>query len=254
MIPPTTKIPTPRVQIPVSPSPVFFGAGMTHVGLVRERNEDAILTDPEGTLWAVADGMGGHGSGDVASDIVIETLSRVPEKALPGPALQTSLRNANERICKAAMDGSATMGATVVALMIVNGVATVAWVGDCRAYLLRSGALRLLTHDHTVVQDMVDQGLLDPAQGKDHPERHVVTRAVGAGPVLEVDDISVPLVQRDRLLLCSDGLTACLSDQEIADQLQASHDPETLCKSLMTSALRRGAPDNISVVTVFASE
>lgn len=247
MTAPITRV--PRIM-PLPPT--FSGAGMTHAGLVRERNEDAILTDPGGTLWAVADGMGGYGNGDVASDIVIETLSRVPEQALPGAALQASLREANDSICRAAARGAGSMGATAVALMIQNSVGTVAWVGDCRAYLLRGEALRLLTHDHTVVQDMVDRGLLDPAEGYHHPESHVVTRAVGYERDLEIDNISVPLVQGDRLLLCSDGLTTCLSDQDITSHMRHATGPQTLCTSLVTAALEKGAPDNVSVVAVFA--
>lgn len=233
--------------------PDFFGAGLTHAGLVRERNEDSILTDPSGTLWAVADGMGGYGNGDVASDMVIEALSRVPDDALAGPALQVSLRDANARISRAAAEtGKGSMGSTAVALMIQNSVGTIAWVGDCRAYMMRGGALRLLTHDHTVVQDMVDQGLLGHDQSQHHPESHIVTRAVGFEADLEVDMIAVPLVHGDRLILCSDGLTACLGDQQIAGHMRRAEGPQELCTALVTAALEGGAPDNVSVVAVFA--
>lgn len=244
----TTRIPSPKPSVPV-----FFGAGMTHSGVVREKNEDAILTDPSGTLWAVADGMGGYGNGDVASDIVIDCLSTVPDDALAGPALRARLEEANRRIREHSLKAcTGNIGATVVAMMIQNSVAHLAWAGDCRAYLMRSGQLRLLTHDHTVVQDLVDQGLI-PADGrKDHPEAHVVTRAVGFGETIEIDTRAVPLVPGDRVLMCSDGLTACIGDQEIADTLAVGARPEAICRQFISASLNSGAPDNVSVIGVFA--
>jgi protein phosphatase len=228
---------------------------MTHSGLVREKNEDSILTDPSGTLWAVADGMGGYGNGDVASDIVIECLSTVPDDALAGPALQTRLEEANKRIREHSLKAcTGNIGATVVAMMIQNSVAHLAWVGDCRAYLMRSRQLRLLTHDHTVVQDLVDQGLISDAGREAHPEAHVVTRAVGFGETVEIDTRAVPLVPGDRLLLCSDGLTACIGDQEIADTLSVGARPEAISRQFITAALEAGAPDNVSVIGVFARQ
>ena len=250
MTAPTTRIPPLR---PVAP--VFFGAGMTHSGAIREKNEDAILTDPSGSLWAVADGMGGYGNGDVASDIVIECLSTVPDDVLAGPALQARLEEANRRIRAHSLEAcTGNIGATVVAMMIQNSVAHFAWAGDCRAYLLRSGQLRLLTHDHTVVQDLVDRGLISTSGRKDHPEAHVVTRAVGFGETIEIDTRAVPLVPGDRLLMCSDGLTACISDQEIADTLAAGVRPETICRQFISASLESGAPDNVSVIGVFAKQ
>lgn len=248
MTAPTTRIPPLRPQ-----APVFYGAGMTHAGMVRERNEDSILTDPSGALWAVADGMGGYGNGDVASDIVIECLSTVPEDALAGPAIQARLEEANRRIRTHSLETcSGNIGATVVVMMIQNSVAHLAWAGDCRAYLMRGGQLRLLTHDHTVVQDLVDQGLIPDAGRDTHPEAHVVTRAVGFGDSVEIDTRAVPLVPGDKLLLCSDGLTACIGDQEIADTLAVGARPEAVCRQFIAASLEAGAPDNVSVIGVFA--
>jgi len=250
MTAPTSRIPPPRLA-----PPVFHGAGLTHAGRVRPRNEDSILTDPTGVLWAVADGMGGHGNGDVASDIVIDCLSRLPDDVLAAPALRVQLEEANRVVlARAEAEGRQGMGATVVAMMIQNSVANIAWAGDCRAYLMRRGALRLLTRDHTVVQNLVDQGLLSPADRKGHPEGNVVTRAVGGEPELEVEALGVPLVAGDRVMLCSDGLTACLSDQEIADHLRREGSPEAMCAALVHAALEAGAPDNVSVVTLFAED
>ena len=250
MTAPTTRIPLLR---PVAP--VFFGAGMTNSGMIRERNEDSILTDPSGALWAVADGMGGYGNGDKASDIVIECLSTVPDDALAGPALQARLKEANARIRAHSLRTlSGNIGATAVAMLIQNSVAHLAWAGDCRAYLMRARQLRLMTHDHTVVQDLVDQGLLAEPRREGHPEAHVVTRAVGYQDHIEIETRAVPLVPGDRVLLCSDGLTTCIGDQEIADHMAAAASPEGLCRSLMKAALDAGAPDNVSVIGVFARE
>ena len=247
----------PQTRIPaiLAPAPVFHGSGITHAGRVRERNEDSILTDPAGILWAVADGMGGYGHGDVASDIVIDCLSALNDAALAGPELRMALETANRRIMNGTRDrGGSGMGATVVAMMIQNSMATIAWVGDCRAYLMRRGNLRLLTHDHTVVQDMVDQGLLRETDREGHPESHVVTRAVGFDTEVEVDLVSVPLVPGDRLMLCSDGLTACLGDHQIAHHMAEPVDPDRVCRELVTSTLEAGAPDNVSVICVEAEE
>lgn len=233
--------------------PQFFGAGLTHTGLIRDRNEDAILTDPSGVLWAVADGMGGYGNGDVASDIVIDHLSQISDGTLAPQALRTQLQAANTAILGQSQ-GKGQMGATVVAMLVQNSAATVVWAGDCRAYLLRSRALRLLTRDHTVVQDMVDQGLLGNDEREKHPERHVVTRAVGVEPDLEVEAAVVPLVSNDRMMLCSDGLTTCVGDQTIAEHMTAAETPRALCDALVIAALENGAPDNVSVVAVFAVE
>lgn len=248
MTAPTTRIPPLRRT-----APEFFGAGMTHAGVVRERNEDSILTDPTGALWAVADGMGGYGNGDVASDILIESLSTVPDDALAGPALQARIDDANRRIREHSIKAcTGNIGSTVVAMMIQNSVAHLAWAGDCRAYLMRRGQLRLLTHDHTVVQDLVDQGLLTETNRDEHPDSHVVTRAVGFDDIVELDTRAVPLVPGDRVMLCSDGLTACLGDQEIADTMAVATQPEAMCRQFITAALESGAPDNVSVIGVFA--
>jgi PPM family protein phosphatase len=231
--------------------PVGIGAGITHVGAGAERNEDSILTDPTGALWAVADGMGGHGSGDVASDIVIERLSTAPDGADPLDVLERLLTEANDIIYRLACERGRTMGATVVALMIENSVGYLAWAGDSRAYLLRNGRLRLLTRDHTVIQDLVDDGLIRPEEARGHAEANVVTRAIGAEAEVEIDMATVPFLPGDRMILCSDGLTGPVGDGTIAALLGAADTPEEACRSLLRAALEDGAPDNVSVVAVF---
>lgn len=241
--------------LPKSAPVVFRGSGLTHVGRVREGNEDAILTDPDGVLWAVADGMGGYGHGDMAADIVVERIASLADDALAAPGLRMLIADANRVIlARGAEEGIARMGATVVAAMIQNGVATIAWVGDCRAYLWRGGELRQLTSDHSVVQELIDSGLLSADQREQHPQRHVVTRAVGAETQVQVDTMAVKMVLRDRLILCSDGLTVCVSDAEIAAIMTRPADPRSLCRALVLRALENGAPDNVSVVSIFAQE
>lgn len=240
MTQPTTVVPRPQS---------VTGAGLTHQGTVRERNEDAILTDPTGALWAVADGLGGHGYGDLASAMVIDALSTIPDCGDPPHSLLTRLRAANAAVHRHA-EASGTMGATVVALMIARGCGHVAWVGDSRAYLWRRGHLRLLTRDHSVVQDMVASGALSPEAAREHPDAHVVTRAIGAEPEVEIDLTTVRLTGGDRLLLCSDGLAGCLHDQWICERLGEALDAEAACRAMLADALEVGASDNVSLIVV----
>lgn len=248
---------TPITVVPRAGSalPVTVGAGLTNCGMVRDRNEDAILTDPSGVLWAVADGMGGYGNGDVASDIVINCLAQIPDGVDPGPALVARLMEANALVLeRQKTPGMERMGSTVVAALIQQAVGYVAWVGDSRAYLLRGGHLRLLTRDHSVVQEMVDRGELLLEEAENHPESHIVTRAVGGGPKLEVDLVSVPLAVGDKLLLCSDGLTRCVCEQTVETLLREATSPEDACQKLLREALDSGAPDNVSAITVLIQE
>ncbi|MBV0890904.1 protein phosphatase 2C domain-containing protein [Paracoccus sp. Z118] len=246
----------PVTRVPKAPPAMLLpeGAGLTHRGRVRTRNEDAILTDPGGTLWAVSDGMGGHGHGDIASDIVIDCLAGISDEdagADPEGILVARIEHANAMVRqRAARMGGSTMGATVVALIMSRGMAHLAWVGDSRAYLHRHGTLRLLTRDHTLVQDLVERGEISPAEAAIHPQSHVVTRAVGGTPLVDVDSLHVPLAAGDWLLLCSDGLTACLDDPQIARMLQGADDPRDACRRLLTATLAAGAPDNVSVIAV----
>lgn len=248
---------TPITVVPGQDSrlPVAVGAGLTNRGVVRDRNEDSILTDPTGALWAVADGMGGYGNGDVASEIVIDCLAQIPDGVDPGPALVARLKEANDLVlARQRAPGMGRMGATVVAVLISGAVAHVAWAGDSRAYLLRGGRLRPLTRDHSVVQEMIDRGELSPEEAEKHPESHMVTRAVGGGPELQVDQISVPLAVGDRLLLCSDGLTRCVYEQTVEALLRDASGPEEACQRLVREALDSGAPDNVSTIAVVIRE
>jgi PPM family protein phosphatase len=235
------------------PSALIHGAGLTHSGRLREVNEDSILTDPSGTLWAVADGMGGHGHGDLAADIVIDHLSAVPHGEADGRVIAAIAAADTAIRARARAEGFGQMGATVVVAAISRGRASVYWVGDSRAYRVRNGGIVLLTHDHSVIQDMIDRGQLSRAEAERHPQAHVVTRAVGAGPPdrgIAVDRVETDLASGDALVLCSDGLTRCVEESEIAAIVDASREPETACRRLIEAALLAGAPDNVSVITV----
>ena len=250
MTAPQTRVPVQSVRR-LRPT----GAGRTHVGRIRDENEDAILVDPTGALWAVADGMGGYGHGGRAADIVTECLSEIQ---MLGPArvmLGEALGRANARILEEAQAGQwGHAGATVVAILIDGAEFAVAWAGDSRVYRLRDGRLEQLTHDHSVVQELVDAGSLTPQQAEAHPQAHVVTRAVGAEPDIAVAFREGRLADGDVILLCSDGLTKVVSDAEIAGILARTLDPQEACEALIAATLAAGAPDNVSVITVFVGE
>ncbi len=239
---PVTRVPPPQAASRAE------GAGLTHAGRVRDANEDAILTDPSGALWAIADGMGGYGHGAVAADIVIDHLSRLPHGAPPA-LLAAALEAANAETRRRA-EALGRMGATVVAALVEEGSATIAWVGDSRAYRLAGGRLEPLSHDHSVVQELIDRGALDPAEAETDPRAHIVTRAIGADARLEVALAATPLSPGDRLLLCSDGLSKVVPEAEIAAILATATPPAETCAALIEAALRRGAPDNVSVIVV----
>lgn len=241
---PTTRVPPPPELRAI------VGAGLTHRGLVRTRNEDAILTDGTGGLWAVADGMGGYGYGDIAAGLVINELTHLGNDLEPPARLREGLDRANARVCERAAE-MGPMGATVVAMMIREGRAYFAWAGDSRAYLYRQPALHPLTRDHSLVRELVDRGELDTSQADGHPERHVVTRAVGGARRVDPEMTSVPITKGDRFLLCSDGLTTCVDDPGIAAAIGKAERPEDACSDLLRRALGSGAPDNVSIVAVF---
>ena len=214
----------------------------THVGRVREINEDRVLARPDTGLWAVADGMGGHSGGEEAAGTLIAHLARIPAPGAPrtiGDALET----ANSAILA---EGGGKSGTTAVVLHARDGRAEVYWAGDSRAYLIRGDALHLLTHDHSVVQQMVDAGALTPEQALRHPRANVITNALGVGATVAIDRVTRDLMPRDRLLLCSDGLTRSLCERDVN-----STDPlDALADRLLTNALQRDGSDNISFVIV----
>ena len=228
----------------------------TDVGRARTGNEDSYFCGR--TVFAVADGLGGHQGGEVASAAAVEPLAALDGSELASPAeaaeaLAGAIAEANSAIlARAAGDpGLWGMGTTVTAAAVAGDHLQLAHVGDSRAYLLREGALDQLTTDHTVVGELVRRGRLTPEQAAIHPERSILTRAVGLDPRVPVD-LPDPLALRsgDQLLLCSDGLTEAVDDDRIAELLSAAPDGHVACRSLIDAANGAGGPDNITVVLV----
>ena len=229
-------------------------AARTHVGCKRKVNEDALLDRPDLGLWAVADGMGGHKSGDVASALVIESLGAGPLNGALSDRIdevRVRLLAANTRLIELRTDKNATIGTTVVALVVEGPAFGCLWAGDSRAYRLRDGVLIQLTRDHSLVQDLVDLGEVAAADARDHPNANVITRAVGASGALEIDLVTGEVRPGDIYLLASDGLTKVVEDAEIETRLREP-DVNALADGLIALCLDRGAPDNVAVVVLQA--
>ncbi len=224
----------------------------THAGNVRDLNEDYFQMTPELGLWIVADGMGGHESGEVASALTVDVVRRSVEAGEP---LNKSLIAAHEAVMRAADSdpGKSGMGATVVALKITGNHYEIAWVGDSRVYRLsRQKGFNLLTHDHSYVQLLIDNDLITPEDAKNHPMSHVVNQAIGSSPkgTVAVDTVAGTVESGDRFLLCTDGLTNELSDDGIAAVLGQEGDHQAAADQLIQKALAAGGADNVTVVIV----
>lgn len=235
--------------------PLPYFSAKTHVGLVRNNNEDSILENSSLKLWAVADGMGGHASGEIASAIANSTI----ENAISDG---TSLPDAVQQAHKAVLNESEIhpqyrgMGSTLVAVQSSGNQYQIAWVGDSRAYLWSNSPLgyqlEQLSTDHSYVQMLYQSGAITAKEMATHPERNVITQCLGS---LELANVSVESIDRewnkgDWLLLCSDGLTDGVSDQEICDILSTHNDIPEAVDALMNAALAAGGRDNISVMIV----
>lgn len=231
---------------------VDFGHG-THVGLRRDHNEDTYCAEPELGLWLVADGMGGHEHGEVASALARETV--VAEVAY-GRSLIEAIREADVEIIRHSRDkGEALpMGTTVAAVAVRGDSYEVAWVGDSRVYLY-NGSLKQITHDHSYVQELVAQGAITPEQAKHHPHRNVVTQALGVTEPdqLRIETIAGHLEPGQCLLLCSDGLTEEVDDEAIAEILGRGLSLQEAVDHLILAALDMGGSDNVTVVLLGAS-
>jgi len=228
-------------------------ASITSQGNVRNHNEDAVLDLPGAGLWVVADGMGGHKAGDVASRMIVESLCGVVRRALPSELLddvEDRLLDVNARLYRSSLEGEAGMsGSTVAALLAFGQHCLSVWAGDSRVYRLRAGELTQVTHDHSEVQALLDEGAASPQNVSSMASNNVITRAVGGAQELYLDLELRDLRDADRYLLCSDGLYKELPDEEIARQL-AVGDPDGACKALLKATLARTASANVSVVVV----
>ncbi|MGN8274433.1 PP2C family protein-serine/threonine phosphatase [Pseudomonas sp. SMN5] len=231
----------------------FKSASKSHVGMVRQINEDACLDLPENGLWVVADGMGGHAAGDYVSSLIVDSLRNIAVgRSLDEyvAALQTDLLRVNAAVREeTANRGVTMMGSTVVVLATRDLRGMCLWAGDSRLYRLRDGVLESISRDHSYVQDLQDSGLLSEAEARVHPRANIVTRAIGVEAQLNLALVELLLVPGDSYLLCSDGLNKTVEDEEIREVL--SHDePGEIASSLVSLGLMRGAPDNITVVVV----
>jgi protein phosphatase len=235
-------------------SPFHFETGAaSHTGCVRNHNEDRFLARPESGLWLVADGMGGHQAGDFASQTIADAAASV---GIPSSALDLQARfidrltTAHHEIkAHSTRLGGATVGATLVALLIYDLNCACIWAGDSRIYLLREGHFRQVTVDHTEVQELLRTGAITPEQAKTWPRRNVITRAIGVFDQPANDEARGDVNEGDTFLLCSDGLTEHVEDAEMAGILSRNSAQDS-CNQLIDLTLERGARDNVTVLVV----
>lgn len=226
-----------------------FGS-RTDVGCVRDHNEDSLAVAPP--LYVVCDGMGGHAAGEVASEIAVDVISqRAPEHA-DAAALGQAVEEANLAVIKAAREGvgRAGMGCTCTAAILEKERLVIAQVGDSRAYLLHQGKLQQLTRDHSLVADLIEAGQITEAEARVHPQRSVITRALGSDPRTQPDLFEINVEAGDSLLLCSDGLSTMLEDPEIEKILKNASDPQRCAAQLVNEANGLGGYDNVTVIVV----
>ncbi len=250
-------------------------SGMTDVGLKRKGNEDYFSTEDSLGLYVVADGMGGHLAGEVASRIAVEMINEsfrrwvdeeAPEDELFGPSddsltlegnyLFSSIRLANRVLHEMAMEYTQYhgMGTTVALLFVTPLLIIAANVGDSRIYLVRDGIIERLSKDHTIVNEQVDMGLMTEEDAENSPLKHILTRNLGSAENVEADVFEIVPAHNDRFMLCSDGLTDLLTDEEILEMTQNESDPGQLCRQFVEQVLERGAHDNTTVISVFLTD
>jgi len=232
--------------------------GITDRGVIREQNQDAfahkILEDGR-VLAVVCDGMGGARAGNVASTMAVrhflDGFLHPEEEMEDRERLEQAAVQANRAVFRrASLDaGCAGMGTTLVAVLAGEEMAAVLNEGDSRAYYIAQGTIRRITRDHSLVEDLVQRGELTREQARVHPHRNLITRALGAEPELQADYFRQPLRPGDLLLLCSDGLSNVLTDQELLEEVSRG-EPEDCCQRLLQRALERGAPDNVTAVLI----
>ena len=228
----------------------FDTVSRTHVGLKRPINEDNFLVRAEAGLFAVADGMGGHDAGEVASARIVAALEEL--EAVSPDGVVAALEGVNKDLRElAAGTGKHTIGSTVVGYLFDGaGGVTCFWAGDSRAYLHRDGQLLQVSRDHSLVQELVDAGMIDPERAEGHPNGNVITRAVGAADQLRVDRVEGDARPGDLFLLASDGVTRVVPDDELVADLAGDRPLGEIADGLVWKVLGRGAPDNLTLVLV----
>ena len=228
--------------------------GITDVGKVRKHNEDSMLNKPEIGLWVVADGMGGHEAGDVASQMIVSSLGKIHEGITLDryiDDIEDRILKVNERLIAKARESekNVTIGSTVVGMLAYDELCTFFWAGDSRLYRLRDGSLGQMTTDHSQVEIYIEQGLINRQQAATHPHGNMITRAVGAAEDLYIDFDIQEMQSGDRYMLCSDGLTKHLEDIEFEEMLSEGS-VEEACKELTALTLERGAGDNVTTIVI----
>ena len=227
----------------------YYGS-RTEVGHVREHNEDSLTVLPP--LFAVADGMGGHEAGEIASEITINTPNDLAPESADAEALARAVVAANLNVIKAPSQGIGRegMGTTLTAAILEKERLIIAQVGDSRAYLLHNGSLQQITRDHSLMADMIEAGQLTEAEARVHPNRSVITRAIGSDPHMQPDLYELNVETGDRLLLCSDGVCGMIEDSEIASIMRQAPSAQACADQLVEAALHAGGFDNATAVVV----
>jgi serine/threonine protein phosphatase PrpC len=230
----------------------------SHKGLVRTINEDSILVKPD--LYAVADGMGGHKAGEVASAVAIMRLAELDfSHGLPMQRIELLLKQTitgiNEELYSMSNEIEyAGMGTTLTCLVLQQKSAVIGHVGDSRVYLIRNTSIAQITRDHSVTNELVQQGGLTEEEAKDHPYRNVLTRALGTDPTVQIDTHCIDLAEGDWIMLCTDGLTAVMNETEIVSVITSGGSPEAMVHDFINIANDRGGPDNTSVILIGVGE
>ena len=234
----------------------MVSAGATNPGRVRSHNEDAFLDAPDRQLWAVADGMGGHSAGDVASAMIVERLGKLSSNADIASyvdVVDAELCTVNEDLRKHAQERNvALIGATVVAMVSGNDFAAIGWAGDSRAYRFANDRLERLSRDHSTAQELMDTGQFTAAQLAGKQQGNTITRAVGGEPKLFLDWVVAGFTPGTQFLLCSDGLTKEVPEPKIEEECRKNLPPKELAETLVQAALAAGGRDNVTVVVVRA--
>jgi serine/threonine protein phosphatase PrpC len=234
-------------------SPISFDvSSVTHPGNVRERNEDSCLVRTDAGLWAVADGMGGHEAGDLASRILVESLNAIEQPEAARDLLEqceAQIFRANQQIMDLSRARSgATIGTTAAVLLVRDEHYACLWAGDSRVYLIKGGAIKQVSRDHTEIEELVAAGTLSREDAGNWPS-NVITRAVGVAEELELEVVTGPADPGDIFVICSDGLTRHLRDDEIL-QYAVGRNTQAACELMLALALERGGLDNVTVVVV----
>jgi serine/threonine protein phosphatase PrpC len=238
----------------MKPQALQFETGSaTHAGKVRNVNEDSFLVGANHGVWLVADGMGGHKNGKLASSVVVDAAKTLG-RAASAPDL---LARFNDRIYRANAElfrlsggkEDAVIGSTIAALLVFGGHFACVWSGDSRIYLVRGRTIAQLSRDHTEVQELIDKGVIEPSEARTWPRRNVITKAIGVFDEPDLEAIQGDLELGDTFILCSDGLTGHVDDQEILQHVLKAP-AQSACESLIQLTLERGAKDNVTVIVI----